>query len=95
MVYDFRRWTRAAEQWRQYNKDITTLTKWLTEAEQKLADIKLIQDNQQADNAYMVSTVKFLNFQTPENFAVIYLKFKQRGQNLRYFIKMIQWNSKQ
>ena len=25
-----------------------------------------------------VVTVKFLNFQTPKNFAVIYLKFKQR-----------------
>ena len=30
-------------------------------------------------------TVKFLSFGTPENFAVIYLKFKQRGQNLRVF----------
>ena len=27
------------------------------------------------------NTVKFLNFQTPENFAVIYLKFKQRGKS--------------
>ena len=27
-------------------------------------------------------TVKFLNFRTPENFAVIYLKFKQRHQTL-------------
>ena len=33
-------------------------------------------------------TVKFLNFRTPENFAVIYLKFKQRGQTLGYFVKM-------
>ena len=31
--------------------------------------------------------VKFLNFRTPRNFAVIYLKFKQRGQILRYFIQ--------
>ena len=36
-------------------------------------------------NGYQVkycktSTVKFLNFRTPEIFAVIYLKFKQRGQ---------------
>ena len=31
------------------------------------------------------STVQFLNFQTSENFAVIYLKFKQRAQNLRVF----------
>ena len=27
--------------------------------------------------------VKFLNFGTPEIFAVIYLKFKQRGQTLK------------
>ena len=26
----------------------------------------------------------FLNFRTPENFAVIYLKFKQSGQSLKY-----------
>ena len=30
-------------------------------------------------------TVKFLKFRMPENFAVIYLKFKQRGQTLGYF----------
>ena len=30
-------------------------------------------------------TVKFLNFRTPKNFAVICLKFKQRGQTLRVF----------
>ena len=30
-------------------------------------------------------TVKFLNFGMPEIFAVIYLKFKQRGSNLRVF----------
>ena len=30
-------------------------------------------------------TVKFLNFRPQENFAVIYLKFKQRGQTLRVF----------
>ena len=29
--------------------------------------------------------VKFLNFGTPEIFAVIYLKFNQRGQTLRVF----------
>ena len=29
-----------------------------------------------------ISTVNFLNFRTPENFAVKYLKFKQRGQRL-------------
>ena len=40
-------------------------------------------------------TVKFLNFRTPENFAVIYLKFKQRGQTLWFFIKKMQWNRKQ
>ena len=35
-------------------------------------------------------TVKFLNFGTPEMFAVLHLKFKQRGQILRYFVKMVQ-----
>ena len=35
-------------------------------------------------------TVKFLNLEKPKNFAVIYLKFKQRGQNLVYFVKMMQ-----
>ena len=32
--------------------------------------------------------VKILNFGTPENFAVIYLKFKQTGQTLGYFVMM-------
>ena len=34
-------------------------------------------------------TVKFLNFGMPEIFAVIYLKFKQRGQTLRYCVKIM------
>ena len=38
----------------------------------------------------LVSTVKFLNIRTPENFAVIYLKIKQRGQALGYFVKKTQ-----
>ena len=33
------------------------------------------------------STVKFLNFRTPENFAVINIKFKQRGQTVENFAK--------
>ena len=32
-------------------------------------------------------TEKFLNFGMPEIFAVIYLKFKQRGQTLEYLSK--------
>ena len=32
-------------------------------------------------------TVKFLTFWTPENFAVIYLKFKERGKTLGYFFQ--------
>ena len=35
-------------------------------------------------------TVKFQNFWTAENFAIIYLNFKERGQILRYFIKKVQ-----
>ena len=32
-------------------------------------------------------TVKFLNFRWPYNFAVINLKFKQRGQTVEYCVK--------
>ena len=40
--------------------------------------------------------VKFLNFGMPEIFAVIYLKFKQRGQTLKgIFPKWCKWNRKQ
>ena len=35
-------------------------------------------------------TIKFINFRTPENCAVIYLKFKKRGQTSRYFVKKMQ-----
>ena len=35
-------------------------------------------------------TVKFLNLRRPKNFAVNYLKFKQRGQTLGCFVKMMQ-----
>ena len=31
--------------------------------------------------------VNSLNFRTPENFAVIYLKFKQRGQTIWVFLQ--------
>ena len=34
--------------------------------------------------------VKFLNFRTPENFDVIYLKSKRRGKTLGYFVKKMQ-----
>ena len=37
-----------------------------------------------------VFTVEFLTFGTSEIFAVIYLKFKQKGQTLGYFIKKMQ-----
>ena len=37
-----------------------------------------------------LATVKFLNFWTPENFAVIYLNFKRKGQTCGYFIKKMQ-----
>ena len=33
------------------------------------------------------NTVKFLNFWTPENFALIYLKFKQECPNFKVFCK--------
>ena len=37
-----------------------------------------------------IITIKFLNFQTPENFAINYLKFKQRGQTIEHFVQKIQ-----
>ena len=40
-------------------------------------------------SAILNNTVKLLNFRTLGILAVIYLKFKQRGQSLRYFIKMV------
>ena len=38
----------------------------------------------------ITNNVKFLNFRTPENFAVKYLKFKQRGQTIEYFVQQLQ-----
>ena len=32
----------------------------------------------------------FLNFRIPENFAVIYLKFKLKAQTYGYFVKKMQ-----
>ena len=37
-------------------------------------------------NMPMQYTVKFLNFRTPENFAIIYLKFKEKRPNLCVFL---------
>ena len=39
------------------------------------------------ENTYFLHTVMFLNFWPPENFAVIYLKFKQTDQTLAYFVR--------
>ena len=65
-----------------------------TNAEQKLLETEFLIANcsqlQQKKLFLMIFTVKFLNFRTPEFFAVIYLKFKQRGRSLRYFVKSIQ-----
>ena len=38
----------------------------------------------------LLATVKFLNFEMPENFAGICLKFKQTVQTLGYFVKKMQ-----
>ena len=42
----------------------------------------------------VIHNVKFLNFQTPENFAVNYLKFNHRGQILENLSQRCKWNSK-
>ena len=39
---------------------------------------------------HQLTILKFVNFWTPKFFAVSYLKFKQRGQTLGYFVKMVQ-----
>ena len=41
-------------------------------------------------NQRIFNTVKFLNFRMPENFAVIYLIFKKRGQTFGYSVKKMQ-----
>ena len=46
---------------------------------------QLLHDD--SENRNRKFTIKFRNFQKPENSAVIYLKFKQRGQTLGYFVK--------
>ena len=47
-------------------------------------------DDQTDISVSEISTVLFLNFGTPETFAVIYLKFKQSSQTLRYCVKIMQ-----
>ena len=42
------------------------------------------------NQAKVGNTVIILSFWTPENFVVIYLKFKQRGKTLGYFVKKMQ-----
>ena len=59
--YIFRRWTRAAEQWRQYHKDVAVVTKWLTETEKKLGDLKYVQDSKLLEKSYGVSRIFVVN----------------------------------
>ena len=47
---------------------------------------------QNCSNGEFQNTVQFLNLRTPENFAVMYLKFKQRGQTFGYFVQKCMWN---
>ena len=46
--------------------------------------------NQPGEVIILMDSVKFLNFWTPENFAIIYLKFKQWSQIIGYFVKKMQ-----
>ena len=40
-------------------------------------------------------TIKLLNFRTLENSAIMNLKFKQRGQNIGFFVQKIQiWTNR-
>ena len=38
--------------------------------------------------AFLIIAVMFLNFWTAKNFAVIYLKFKQKSQTIEYFVEI-------
>ena len=42
-------------------------------------------ENDKFYDCFTQGTVKFLNFRTSENFAVIYLKFRKKRPNLRVF----------
>ena len=53
-------------------------------------EVDVVGINQIAIIQNKEGTVKFLNFWMPKNFDVIYLKFKQRGQTLGYFVKNMQ-----
>ena len=44
-------------------------------------------DDTMSKHGFFFLTVKILNFRTPENFAKIHLKFKQRGKTLGYFVE--------
>ena len=54
---------------------------------------RLVIAGKQAEDSQPLSlygTAKLLNFRTPENFAVIYLRFKQISRILGYFVKKMQ-----
>ena len=53
-------------------------------------DAACVSNIEVVDNISEVITIKFLNFWTPENFAVNYLEFKQRGQTFGYFVNKMQ-----
>ena len=67
----------------------------LTNIENRLEELfeqieTMPQDKVEAAEKVRIYTVKFLNFRTPENFAVIYLKLKKRCKTLGYFVKKMQ-----
>ena len=43
------------------------------------------EEHNRLDSSGLQTTVKLINFRTPENFAVIYQKFKKKRQNLLIF----------
>ena len=49
--------------------------------------IKLMEVRGRIPDCHSRISVKLLIFGTPENFSVIYLKFKKRGQIFGYFFK--------
>ena len=69
---------------------------YLHQQEKCQGEMPYYHHNDPACDIKLKGTVKFLNFGMPDIFAVIYLKFKRRGEHLKGILsKWCKWNSKQ
>ena len=56
----------------------------------KFAGVQKLNNLTVYSSFLIMCTLNILNFRTPKIFAVSYLKFKQKGQTLGNFVKMVQ-----